>query len=115
MCEACGGSGIEEIYGGHGTVLELPCSNCQKETTMSDVILNSRWSTQEGSAAIFCDDVQIAACLSDEIAEAIVNAQNIILMSKAIRDNIVIDKDPDGGILLDLNTDFVALAKRFED
>lgn len=28
-CEHCGGSGIEEVYGGHGTVLELPCRHCK--------------------------------------------------------------------------------------
>jgi hypothetical protein len=28
-CACCGGSGVEEIYGGHGTVLELPCSLCR--------------------------------------------------------------------------------------
>lgn len=24
-CQTCGGSGVEEVYGGHGTVLEVPC------------------------------------------------------------------------------------------
>lgn len=27
-CIVCHGSGIEEIYGGHGTVREEPCSKC---------------------------------------------------------------------------------------
>jgi hypothetical protein len=27
-CRPCGGSGIEEIYGGYGTVLERPCDYC---------------------------------------------------------------------------------------
>lgn len=27
-CTVCGGSKIEEIYGGHGTVIEQTCSNC---------------------------------------------------------------------------------------
>lgn len=27
-CESCGGSRIQEVYGGHGTVLEVPCSDC---------------------------------------------------------------------------------------
>ena len=27
-CSACGDSQIEEVYGGHGSVLELPCSRC---------------------------------------------------------------------------------------
>lgn len=25
-CPVCGGSGVEEVYGGHGTVLELECT-----------------------------------------------------------------------------------------
>lgn len=28
-CRHCGGSKIEEIYGGHGAVLEVPCSYCE--------------------------------------------------------------------------------------
>lgn len=28
-CPVCHGSGIEEVYGGHGTVLELQCSHCR--------------------------------------------------------------------------------------
>ena len=25
-CDVCGGSGVEEVYGGHGTVLEVECT-----------------------------------------------------------------------------------------
>lgn len=32
-CELCHGSGIEFIHGGHGNVLELPCSLCQPSMT----------------------------------------------------------------------------------
>lgn len=28
LCSDCGGSGIEFVYGGHGNVLEVPCSTC---------------------------------------------------------------------------------------
>lgn len=28
-CQHCMGSEIEEVYGGHGTVLEVPCNYCQ--------------------------------------------------------------------------------------
>lgn len=28
-CPECKGSGVELVYGGHGTVLEFPCSLCQ--------------------------------------------------------------------------------------
>lgn len=31
VCTVCGGTGIEEVYGGHGTVLEVPCSVCKQE------------------------------------------------------------------------------------
>jgi hypothetical protein len=28
-CQFCRGSRVEEVYGGHGAALELPCSHCQ--------------------------------------------------------------------------------------
>lgn len=28
VCDVCGGHEIEFVYGGHGTVLEVPCSVC---------------------------------------------------------------------------------------
>lgn len=31
VCSVCGGHGVEEVYGGHGTVLEIPCSVCALE------------------------------------------------------------------------------------
>lgn len=27
-CAACGGSGVKEVYGGHGTVIEMTCVRC---------------------------------------------------------------------------------------
>jgi len=27
-CDVCNGSGIEEVYAGHGNVNEIPCSMC---------------------------------------------------------------------------------------
>lgn len=30
-CYVCGGHGVEEVYGGNGTVLEVPCSVCAAE------------------------------------------------------------------------------------
>lgn len=27
-CQYCGGSKIEEVYAGHGSVMEIPCSEC---------------------------------------------------------------------------------------
>ena len=30
-CSVWGGHGVEEVYGGHGTVLEAPCSVCTPE------------------------------------------------------------------------------------
>jgi hypothetical protein len=30
-CEVCGGSKIEEISSGHGTVTEVPCSLCSND------------------------------------------------------------------------------------
>jgi hypothetical protein len=28
LCGHCGGSAIQEVYGGYGNVLELPCDYC---------------------------------------------------------------------------------------
>jgi hypothetical protein len=30
VCHWCGGSGIEEVYVGHGSVREYPCGLCEK-------------------------------------------------------------------------------------
>src|SRR5215213_6472311 len=38
VCPVCGGHGIEEVYGGHGTVLEIPCSRC---AALSDPVKES--------------------------------------------------------------------------
>lgn len=35
-CSVCGDSGVEEVYGGHGTVMELPCSICTAAPSAPD-------------------------------------------------------------------------------
>lgn len=31
VCKVCHGSKVELVYGGHGTVLEMPCSWCEPD------------------------------------------------------------------------------------
>ncbi len=42
VCPVCQGHGIEEVYGGHGTVLEIKCSMCQPNdpTAFIDEVLD---------------------------------------------------------------------------
>ncbi|WP_424140811.1 hypothetical protein [Roseomonas chloroacetimidivorans] len=54
QCQRCGGSGIEEVYGGHGTVLELPCSHCQQEASPPTAGQSS-----PSNADIVCHDEQL--------------------------------------------------------
>ena len=63
---------------------------------------------------IVCEDgVLIAECVTPEIAEAIVSAHNIILMSMVISQNLTLERKEEGGIVIDLNTDLEALGREF--
>lgn len=37
-CHVCGGSGVEEVYGGHGTVIECECTNSAEQTVRVDIV-----------------------------------------------------------------------------
>ena len=94
-CPICHGSEIEEVYGGHGTVLEVACSACQTTSTISLVhdeisigpidldlvkdVSSKPWHIRHDDEIWCDDDTYVGACADTEVAEQIIALHNSVL------------------------------------
>ena len=83
-CTTCGGSGVEETYGGHGTVIEVEC-------TMSD-ISEARQKVERAVAMLNADGDDLRDC--DALLVKMQDAEIVLTLALNHLDRALADQSP---------------------